>query len=179
MSTDLKTIYETALTEVADRDKEGVGTLRWGGDGKCYRWVENVSTTVTFTVGQATFHDIGDGADILKKVDQPAAAEDLVVMAGIVVAASLVPYVSATVKSLHFGWVQVLGYHAAVAVINQETTVTAVGASFKGVNANSYLTEGAAIANAPLYANHVIGLEAVATVTTAATTSIKGYIKCL
>ena len=171
---DPKVIFETALTDVKATDIEGVGTLRWGGDGRCYRWVENTDT-VALTVGQVAFHDFSDGADYYKKVDSAATA-DLGAMAGVVVAASLAEAGTATTK---YGWIQVLGYTAAFAVTNQETTATAAGATFKGIDTKAYLTEGAALGTAPLYANHIIGLEAVATATTPAETSIKGYIKCL
>jgi len=174
MSTDLKTIFETSLTEVKDVDVEGVGTLRWGGDGRCFRWVENTDT-VALTVGQVAFHDFSDGTDYLKKVDSAATA-DLAAMAGVVMAASLAEAGTGKTK---YGWIQVLGYTAAFAVTNQKTTATAAGASFKGIDTKAYLTEGAAMGTAPLYANHIIGLEAVDTVTTPAATTIKGYIKCL
>ncbi len=172
---DPKVIFETSLTEVRFEDIEGIGTLRWGGDGRCYRWVVNTNSSETYTVGQVVFHDLSDGANFHKYIDD-AASVDLGAMAGVCMA-SLAAATGTNPKK--YGWIQVLGYTSAFSVINQKTTATAAGGSFKGIDGAVYLTEGAALGTAPLYANHIIGLDAVDTVTTPAETQIAGYIKCL
>lgn len=162
-----KTLFVTALTDVKTTDVETVGTLRWDGE-KCYRWVYNSGST-DFVAGNVAFHDLSDGAAFTSYVDAAATA-DLCAMAGVVMGALTHGY---------YGWIQVLGYTAAFGVTNEKTTPTVAGASFIGINGAVYCTAGAVIGTAPLYARHIIGLDAVATVTTPAATTIKGYVQCL
>lgn len=163
-----KTLFVTDLDEISSTDKEGVGVIRWDGQ-KAYRYVQNTFGSA-LTVGQVGFHDYSDDDEFFHKIDE-AASVDLGAMGGVVVAASL--------TTLYFGWIQVLGYTASFAVTNQKTTATAAGATFKGIDSQAYLTLGAAMGTASLYPRHIMSVEAVGTVTTPAATSIAGIIACL
>jgi len=160
------------VTDTRDTDVEGVGTLRWDGD-KCYRWVANATTDVSFTVGEVVCHDITNTSTMMQTIIKPATA-DLSMLAGVCVSniAS-----STGTNPKRFGWIQVFGYCATVSVINLTDATPAAGDYMKAVNAQTYLTKDAATQAS--YRRTVQTLEAIATHTTPAATSKKGFVNCL
>jgi hypothetical protein len=162
-------------------DVEGVGTLRWVGD-KLYRWVQN-RHTAALAAGDVVNHNFANAADAFKWVTDGATA-DLALMAGVVASTKI--DVGTTAPSVDYsdggyGWVLVKGYYAAAAVLLSQTTAAAAGASM--INSDGTLTgiPGTAIAMGTdiKYARHLLLLEAVATVTTAAAGTAKVYANCL
>ena len=165
-----KTLFVTkSVTQSSDKDLEGVGSIRWVGD-KCYRWVKNGEPLVDFTVGQAVCHDASENGDLTKSVKLPHTA-NLGLLAGIVA--------STSIAAGHFGWIEIFGVHNSVIVTATTNVAVAAGGSLKGVNGQAYLTLDKAMGTAPIYKNTVLALEAVAVMTTPATSAIAGFVSCL
>lgn len=165
-------------------DVEGVGTLRWVGD-KLYRWVQNRDDTA-LAAGDVVCHKFANGADSLKWVNACATA-DFSYTAGVVASTTIAVGSAAGTDGTAYddggyGWVLVEGYYAAAAVLLSQTTAAAAGASMVSATDNvKTATPGVAIAmsTAPKYTRHLLLLEAVATVTTAAAGTAKVYVNCL
>jgi len=160
--------FFTALTETSATDKEGVGTIRRTQNGDTYKWVQN-KHSAALTVGQAAFHSLANQATFNTLVYDCAAA-DLGCMAGIVMATSLaVDY---------FGWIQIFGYNASVAVLAYQVGPVISGSWLKGTDSLATLTYGVALGTAPIYTRGVIALEGLASTVTVATAT-KCFIQCL
>lgn len=160
-------------------DVEGIGTLRWVGD-KLYRWVQN-RHTAALAAGDVVCHTFSDAANALKYVRDGATA-DLAFMAGVIASTTIAVGTSGeSYADGGYGWILVKGYYAAAAVLLSQTTAAAAGASM--INSDGTLTgiPGTAIAMGTdiKYARHLLLLEAVATVTTAAAGTAKVYVNCL
>jgi hypothetical protein len=171
----MKNLFATQVTESSHVDVEGVGSIRIEADGKMYRWVKNTSTTITPAAGDAVFHDYSEGADAMKSVIVAATA-DLGFLAGIVASTTIAANTGTNPKC--YGWIQIFGY-ALANILGDKTTAFAAGHHVKGVDANVYLVFGTALGTAPLYRRSVMLLDALATMTTAATTFVKGFIHCV
>ena len=138
-----KQIFRTKnVTEVSNIDLEGVGTLRWVGD-KLYRWVQNKG--VDMTVGQIAFHKAADAAEAESLIYDlyTAGAANTRLMAGVVMAPSLLVYVDSTTKC--FGWILVLGDYSAIAVFASGATAIVAGDRLKAsaTQSTGYLIHGA------------------------------------
>ena len=165
-----KTLFVTkSVTQSSDKDLEGVGSIRWVGDN-CYRWVKNDEASVALTVGQPVCHVASEKSDLTKSVKLPLTA-NLGLLAGIVA--------STSIAAGHFGWIQIFGVHNSVIVTATTNVAVAAGGSLKGVNGQAYLTLDKAMGTAPSHKNTVLALEAVATMTTPATSAIAGFVSCL
>jgi len=155
------------LTFTSTVDKNGVGAIMWKQQN-AYRWVQNKHGSA-LTVGQVCFHADGDAANFFEKV-YDGATGDLSFMAGVVQAASL--------AADSYGWIQIYGYYASISMYASGGTAIAVGDSLKGVNAKTYVVNGAATGTAPVHVRRIIALEALASSVTVATAK-KGIIACL
>lgn len=166
----IKSTWQTLVTDTSSEDLEGVGTIRFGTDGKVYRWVRNVEGSA-LTVGQVGFYDLSDTAGMARQEIVQANTADLGGMAGVVLATSL--------ADDYYGWIQVLGYTASISVSGATTggTDIAIGDYLKGSNGASYLVRDAA--TQALYGSNVQILESVATTTTPAAAHVKGIVNCL
>jgi len=164
-----KVSFITDLTDSSSEDLEGIGTLRFSGDGNVYRWVKNTNASAV-AVGTPVGHDMSDKANYLKYIDLMAAA-DLGCMAGVVV--------STSIPAGGYGWIQVAGVCTSVICsVSTNVTITA-GNVLKGADGAAYVVSGTALGTAPIYTRGIIALEDVASATTAATTYIYGDVRCL
>lgn len=171
----LKTLFQTALTDIKDSDVEGVGVLRYDEDGNIYRWEKNRNATA-WTAKQPVCYDAGNvGTSALFKSANSPVAADLMLAAGIAMAA-----VEASGSDC-YGWVQVQGYCADARVITPATgdDDIEIGSELVAVNAQTYLTYQGNAGAVPIYSSHFLALEAVATATGAAVVAKDVYVKCL
>lgn len=146
--------FFTALTDTKSTDVEGVGTLRRDQFGNVYRWVQNVDGSA-ITVGMVVSHDLTDTSTMLTAVDC-GQDTDLSVMAGVVMAAS--------VATLYYCWIQVLGFNASALVSITATAITITAGNYlKPVTAVLYAVLDTA--TQPLYARNLQILEGIAAVT--------------
>jgi len=170
---DPKTIFETAITETVASggvDKEQVGTVRHGRDGKIYRWVQNTHSA-DLAVGDVVFHDgATDSTNMYKYVEDGATAA-LMFMAGVAISA---------IPSNGFGWIQIDGITSAFNFLGATAggTALAVGDTVIGVNGQTYTTRSEPAGDPPVYSKYIVALETVATATTPAAATIAGMIKC-
>lgn len=177
----IKTLWQTALTDVARRDKEGVGKLRFASTGEAYRWVlQSEAAATDLAEGDVAFHKFSDGADMHKKVYKALTA-NLGIMAGVVMGSALVGGGSDvdTNTLASYGWIQVLGYNASAKVFASQTTVKTAGDTLLGVNAAVYVDADTTMGTAPKYTHRLLLLEAVATVTPGAAAAHKVWVQCL
>lgn len=176
----LKHIFQTTLTDVKTRDKEGVGRERLESNGHRYRWVQCAEAAATdFVAGQVAFHKISDGEDMLKKV-YVALTANLSVMAGVVMGALEGGGTDvATNTEPSFGWVQTFGYNTSVSVSGATTggTDIAAGDYLKGITAVKHVIRDAATQS--LYRRNIQILEALGTTTTPAAGFKKAFVNCL
>ncbi len=175
----LKVLFETALTDVATKDVEGVGTLRWKDDDNVFRWIKNRNATA-FTAKQPVCYDVGNvGSNALfKSVNMPVSA-DLMVAAGIAMTA--LGKSGGTTGC--YGWVQVEGYCKDARVIDSTSGGgdVLVGSEMICVNTKSYLAYKADPGTPPIYSSHFIALETLATAGTGAATNtvLDVRVECL
>ena len=160
-------------------DLEGVGVLRWVDD-KIYRWCQN-RHSAALAVNDVVFHSYANLANAAKWVLDGATA-DLGFMAGVVASTAIA--VGTTVPTVNYsnggyGWVQVLGYNAAVAVLPSGTTDIAAGHIGIGADGTRTLAFGTAMGDAILYSRGVMFLAATASMETPAATTVKGWVSCL
>jgi hypothetical protein len=172
------TVGERSITDI-----EGVGNTRMQAGSsvstdqgaKVYRWVEN-KDAVALTFGQAAYHKLSDGVDMLKRVYQALTA-NLSVLAGIVVATDGIEETGT--GKYAFGWVQIYGTNSSVSISGATTggADIAAGMYLKGVNAASHLVQDTTAETS--YKRYVRAMEAITTTTTPAATYKKGYINAL
>jgi hypothetical protein len=170
-----KTIFRTATTDTATTDVEGLGRIRWEDD-KAYRWVCNPTTNFTPAAGNLVCHAFTDGATATQKIYQPATAT-LGFLAGVVCGTFAA---STGTNPVTYGWIQILGQSAAVAItpVNTQTTAAPVaGNALIAVNSQVYAATGQATGTAAVYTRNITCLDAVAAGTAAAAGNV--YINCL
>ena len=161
-----KELFVTGLTDTKTTDVEGVGTLRWDGDN-LFRWVYNATGTAT-VVGEVVFHDLSANPDsTLYESVYAAATDDLGAMAGVCMS---------IIASESYGWIQVLGTCTSCLVIENASTVTAIGDYLVGLNGNvaAMLDAG----TQPLYTRNLQAL-VVLTSTQAVTSTMAVMVNCL
>ncbi len=168
--------FVTALTQIGASDLDGVGNIRFDELGNIYRYVKNVDTTA-FTAKQPVAYDSAantGAADYVDEVTLPVTAE-LMNMAGISVAA-----IGASGGDM-YGWVLVYGVSKDTRVTTPATGGNDIeeGSELIGVDQTTYLAYQSNAATAPIYSNHFIALEVVATATGAAVATIDVMVKCL
>ena len=163
-----KSIFVTRdITQVSSTDLEGVGLIRWK-DNKCYRWVENKESATATAVGDAVYHTLTQGLDLLKSI-KLALTANLSAQAG--VAISVIP-------ATYFGWIQIHGANTSIFALATSGGAIVVGDELLGTDAQTYLKHGTTMGTAPANARHVVALEALATTVTVKT-GIDGFIRCL
>lgn len=163
-------IPKGSLTDIHVADECGVGNVYKDAEGNRFRYVQNLEAATALTVGMSCCYDMTLlGANMKHGILSPVTT-DLMLFAGIVMAASL--------TAQYYGWIQIEGYSAQIDVDEPGTTAIAIGASLKLVNALTYPELMTAFATADVMKNFCVALEAVATATpvTATTTNIKGLI---
>jgi hypothetical protein len=172
MSSDIKTIFQTTLTDVSSEDLEGVGTVRHGEAGSMYRWVKNRNATA-FTAKQPVCYDATNAgsAALLQAVNSPVTA-DLMLQAGIAVTA-----IAASGADC-YGWVQTNGYFNGARVLGVSGTAVAIGDELVSANGTTTLTRATAVGTAPKRSLTFIALEAVSA-DTGATYAKDVYIQCI
>jgi len=160
----------------AQGDVEGVGTLRWVGD-KLYRWVHN-TLNVALAAGDVVGHYFADGADAFKLIEN-GATDDLGLLAGVVASTSIAASTADGTADGGYGWIQVLGYHAAAAILPSTTADVAAGATLVGADGLLTADGGNAVAmgTEPKYVRNLLLMEAVASATVATTAGV--YVNCL
>lgn len=170
----LKTLFQTALTDIKDSDVEGVGVLRYDEDGNIYRWEKNRNATA-WTAKQPVCYDAGNvgTSALFKSANQPVTA-DLMLAAGIAMAA-----VEASGSDC-YGWVQVQGYCADARVRTPKTDTLEIGGEVVAVNAKTYLERQGDAGAVPIYSSHFLALEEVVSDGTGTAVVAKDvYVKCL
>lgn len=170
----IKTLFETKLTDIKATDVEGVGTLRYEDDGNIYRWVKNEGSALT--AKQPVCYDVSDvGTVALYQTVLTPVAADLMLAAGIAITA-----IGAS-GAVCYGWILAEGYFKD-AIVTTPTTGgndIEVGSEVVAVDGETFLAYQGNAATAPIYSNHFIALETVATATGAAVVSKDVYVKCL
>jgi hypothetical protein len=172
---DIKTIFQTTLTETAISDLEGVGTVRHGVNGEVYRWAKNRNATA-FTAKQPVCYDAGNVGSLalLQSVNSPVTA-DLMLQAGIVLSALAA---SGDTGTGPYGWVQVEGYCPDARVLGVSGTAVAIGDELVSANGTTTLTRATAVGTAPKRLATFQALEAVSAAT-GATYAKDVYIRCI
>lgn len=166
----LKTLWQTALTDVADNDVEGVGRIRVLSTGDIYRWVSNEDASNSFAAGDVVFHKLSNKATMFQTILLCATA-NLAGMAGVCMAALVA---NTGTKPKIYGWIQIYGVNTGILV--EGTTDIAAGDHLIGVNAQKYVVQGSAAGTAPKYSRGIVALEAFITNSTG---SKAGLIQCL
>ena len=163
----LKQLFETALTEVATTDLEGVGTLRWDG-ANVYRWVYNATGSAT-VVGEVVFHDMSEKptSELVESI-YAAATLDLGMMAGVCMSIC---------ASLSYCWIQIFGVCTSVIVIENASAITAIGDYLKGVDGEVHVIRDAAAQ--PQYSRNIQALVVNTSSTSTATALIACQVNCL
>lgn len=172
----IKVLFETALTDVAKTDLEGVGTLRYGSDGRAWRWVKNRSTTTAIVAKQAVCYNEGNvgTSALFKSVNEPE-TENFMLAAGVAVTA----IAASAADALEYGWICVQGYFQDAIIMNASATAIGIGDALDVADDANYLDHTVVDGVAPTYSAHFIALE-TATTTTSATELAKDVIvKCL
>jgi len=169
----LKQVWKTALDEVRNSDVEGVGNLRWEDGDKLYRWVRNNDGANDLSLGDVAFHDSTDSPATMFDDVQQCNSADLGLMAGVVMAPTLVFYLSTDKSKKCYGWVQVLGYTESVQVIHSTGTSYVIGASLLGVDGQNYALPDVDVGSAPHHKRTILLLEAWASAT-----NVTGYAEC-
>jgi hypothetical protein len=170
----LKTLFQTALTDIKDTDIEGVGVLRYDDEGNIDRWEKNRNATA-WTAKQPVCYDAGNvGTSALFKSANSPVAADLMLAAGIAHAA-----VEASGGAC-YGWVRVQGYFADARIRTPKTDTLEIGGEVVAVDAQTYLERQGDAGTAPIYSNHFIALEEVVSDGTGTAVVAKDvYVKCL
>ncbi len=171
----LKMVWNTQnVTDVRSTDIEGVGRVRFE-DGKIYRWVKNPTTNVDLSANGLACHQFTDGTTSDQNVYKPATAT-LGYLAGVLVTTI---FSNTGTGALCYGWIQVWGINASVAVtpVNTQTTANPVsGNSLIGVDAQFYAATGQAMGTAPAYKRQLTLLDSVAGSTAAQTCKV--FVGC-
>ncbi len=170
----IKTLFETKLTDTKSTDVEGVGTLRYESDGNIYRWVKNKGSALTAKA--PCCYDVSDvGSIALYQTALIPATADLMMAAGIAVTA-----IGAS-GAVCYGWVLAEGYFQDARVLTPATGGNDIEVGSELIAGDGLTTLGyqGNAGTAPIYSNHFIALEAVATATGAAVTSTDVYVSCL
>lgn len=170
---DMKTIFQTELTQVSQTDLEGAGTLRFTDDGRVYRWVQNRSSTTALVANQSVCYHVASAAagseTFYKSVFTPATA-NLGALAGAL---------ETGIAADYYGWVQVEGFKPDLLVkLPKTATDIIVSCTLLGVDATTTPAKDQLLGTAPVYTSTIVALESVATAAAASTTSIAAYIKC-
>ena len=156
-----KILFETTLTENATTDIEGVGNLRYGSDGKVYRWVKNDGATATtndLVAGQPVCHSDASSADTRhESVIDTVSAGDEEMLAGVAMSA---------IPAVNYGWIQVKGLCITAQVDNSGSNAITIGDSLKVVAGEEGFSYAAAGGNIPKNLP-AIAWEAVASATSA------------
>ena len=174
----LKQVWKTALDEVRNSDVEGVGNLRWEDGDKLYRWVRNNDGANDLSLGDVAFHDSTDSPATMFDDVQQCNSADLGLMAGVVMAPTLVFYLSTDKSKKCYGWVQVIGYSPSAQVLHHTGTSYAVGDYCLGVDGQDYVIGIETPTSQKIYSRNVQLLEAMASGVN--TTSYKMvYVNCL
>lgn len=171
----IKVLFETKLTDIKSTDVEGVGVLRQEVDGNTYRWVKNAESAA-LTAKQPVCYDVSDvGSFALFQTVMTPVSADLMLAAGMAVTA-----IGAS-GALCYGWILAKGYAKDSLVLTPATgdDDIEVGSEVVAVNGETYLAYQADAGAAPIYSNHFIALEAVASATGAAVVAKDVYVKCL
>jgi len=168
----MKQIFNVALTGVKDSswtDVEGIGELRFGSDGKVYRFVKNAGAT-TMSAGYPCCHKLSDGENYDQYVYQPTDAERSN-LAGICMAA---------IPPSGFGYIQVYGYNQSVYVTNNTSVTVVAGDNVAPPTAAGwYLDRVSAKSESPTFARHARCFEGVPATTAAAAVAKKCFVDCL
>jgi hypothetical protein len=171
----IKTLFHTKLTDIKDTDIEGVGTLRFGAEGKIYRWEKNRNATA-FTAKQPVCYDADDydgSAEEFEAVNSPVTA-DLALFAGFALTAI------AASGGLCFGWVQVKGFLKDARVRTPKSTAITIGTILGPEDSATAIAKKVDAGTAPTYSNYAIAMEALATESTGTTvTTIDVDIRAL
>jgi len=170
-----KKLFVTALTDIESTDVEGVGRLRFGDDGQVDMWTKNRNATA-FTAKQPVCFDAGNvgTSALFKSVNSPVAA-DLMLAAGIAITA-----IGASGGNC-YGWVRRRGYFQDARVVTPATggNDIEIGSELVCADGTTTLAYQGNAGSAPIYSNHFVALETVATATGAAVVSKDVYVKCL
>jgi len=167
-----KILFQTALTDIKDSDLEGVGVLREDSVGNVYRWVKNRNATA-FTAKQPVCYDAGNvGTDALFESVNSPVTDDLMLQAGIALAA-----IEASGSDC-YGWVQVQGYCADARVLGVSGTAVAIGDELVAADGTTTLTRATPVGTALKRRLTFQALEAVSDAT-GATYAKDVYIACL
>jgi len=175
MGTGTKTMFEAGLTKIKSTDTEGVGTIRRDEKGKAYRWVKNRNATAIARLAVCCYDadDFDGSAEQFEAVNMPV-TNDLMLAAGVAMTAFGIS------GAICFGWIQVEGFCANVATRTPKSTAIAIGTELICENTVGTLARSVAAGTAPIYSNHFIAMEAIATdATGTATTACDVMIKCL
>jgi len=149
-----KNVFQTALTETANEDLEGLGTLRWDGEN-CYRWVKNQGSE-TFTEGHCVQHTSADYINSTGFINQMT-TEDLNYMAGIVMASTL----AASGAVGCFGWIQILGVNESVVIQQDSNSTMAVGSYLRPWDGEKHMRKGSNKGQAPMFPRSVLLIQEV------------------
>lgn len=167
-----KQIWDTNLTEAYDKPLENPGQIRFGENGKIYRWVKN-GTGETVAAGSVVFYGTNDlTLNEVYKLNQSAKGTAQALMAGVTMS-TLQP---AGTNKKSYGWIQTYGVNEATLALSTSTAL-ATGVTCIGVNDQYHVTHGQAVGTAPAYPVNITALQALATTVTVATT-IKAFINC-
>lgn len=169
-----KRVFKTALTETADEDLEGLGTLRWDGEN-CYRWVKNQGTE-TLTEGHCVQHTSADYINSTGFINLMT-TEDLNYMAGIVMPSTL----AASGSAGCFGWIQILGVNESIVIQQDSNSTIAVGGHLRPYNEQKHMRKGTNKGQAPMFPRCVLLIQEVGASGEAdyQDAPFCGYIQCL
>ncbi len=159
MSSGIKQVFVTKLTEFSSLDKEGLGTVRYTDDGNVYKWVQNgEATSVTATLNGASCYEttVRDTAHV------PLTAN----------LANLAGFWRSAVPGQSYGWIQAEG-SGSVVLAAQTATKAAFGVALIPATGVDTLTSSAAVT---LLFGEVAPTAAIAVVTT--TTTVNAVFKC-
>jgi len=159
MSSGIKQVFVTGITEFSTEDKEGIGTVRYTEDGNVYKWVQNgEASTITATLNGAACYEttVRDVANI------PLTAN----------LANLAGYWRSACPGQSYGWIQAEG-SGSVVLAAQSATKAAFGVALIPANTVETMTSSAAVT---LLYGEVAPTAAIAIVTT--TTTVNAVFKC-
>ena len=159
MSSGIKQVFVTGVTEFSSEDKEGIGTVRYTDDGNVYKWVQNgEASTITATLNGATCYET-----TVRDVAHVPLAANLANLAG---------FWRSAVPGQSYGWVQCEG-SGSVILAAQTATKAAFGVALIPANSADTLASSAAVT---LLYGEVAPTVAIAVVTT--TTTVNAVFKC-
>ncbi|MHA2264866.1 MAG: hypothetical protein ACXAEN_20935 [Candidatus Thorarchaeota archaeon] len=122
----IKSLFQTALTDLDTTDKDNIGQLRYEDDGKVYRYVKNISATALVANGaclKALTSVLSAINQKVRSVDTTTAATaQLSIPGGVPVTA----IAASGASTGDHGWIQVAGA-ARVTMVTSDTTASASG----------------------------------------------------